>query len=195
MEIISGEGLAEYFRDDIKRLSLEHGLELSEMTEFYLVNLLSSFEKTENLFTMSDGRLEEEPLAVMLAKAISGDSASQIRQLKHLGDTALYISGFFPEHIERSLVDVDYYINMGSSAYASLSDCFIGDRTFSELYKELSDKFPSLTHLLSNVGNPENISSDIDLIKIYERWVKSGNEDLKSILIKSGLIPQKKISC
>ena len=42
--------------------------------------------------------------------------------LKKLGDRSLYISGFFADSLQRKVVDVDYYAEMGGVAYGALAD-------------------------------------------------------------------------
>jgi len=44
-----------------------------------------------------------------------------VRTLKEVGDTSLYVAGFFAKSLTRSLVDVDYYVGLGQSAYAQLA--------------------------------------------------------------------------
>lgn len=194
--ILDGSRLKEFFRNGLQKAAVSYNLQLSETTEFYLVNLLADFEKTDRLFKQQDNRFEEEPLAVMLARAVSGDKASQIRELKHLGDTALYLTSFFPDHINRGLVDVGYYYNMGSGAYELLSYHFTNDDTFEELYLDLSENFEKLSHVIGDISFVDCIQTNMDLLRAYEKWSKTHDEKLESVLIKEGLIPiNKKISC
>jgi len=40
--------------------------------------------------------------------------------MQRLGDTALFIAGVFADSLNRKLVDVDYYVAMGGTAYAQV---------------------------------------------------------------------------
>src|SRR5690606_34112414 len=63
----------------------------------YLVKLLTHYITTENLFdeTSESGRRTRSILAELYLKAMNAEPANRIELLKKLGDTSLYISGFF----------------------------------------------------------------------------------------------------
>ena len=44
-----------------------------------------------------------------LAQSQDADPGERVKTLKEVGDTSLYVSGFFAESLTRSLVDVDYW--------------------------------------------------------------------------------------
>lgn len=194
--ILDGSRLKEYFREEIQRATCNQNVTITDTLEFYLVNLLTSFNRTEHLFKREDDRFEDEPLALMLTRAIEGDTATQIRELKRLGDTSLYITGFFANYIDRKTVDANYYIGMGSCAYESLAGIFTSQKTFAELYAELSQKFSALTSILCEVSIADNLKTNMDILRLYEMWLKTGNEKMRRLLAKEGIIPTaKKISC
>ena len=58
--------------------------------------------------------------------------------MKQVGDTSLYVAGFFAESLTRSLVDVDYYVGIGQSAYAQLARSLGGHHSLTEIYGELA---------------------------------------------------------
>lgn len=196
LHVVEGNRLQEYLRDEVRSGLLHRQLQLGENTEFYIVNLLLNFERSDHLFIRQQEHLEEEPLAVMLARALNGDTATQVRELKRLGDVALYCVGLFAEHIEKRLVSVDYYIDMGSSAYSMLSNQLIREKVFADIYKELADKFSDITKILSHLTIADHTGTNAGLLYLYERWLTTGDEDIREALIKEGLIPtDKKISC
>ena len=88
-------------------------------------------------------------LANIKADAASADLHTKIRCLKKLGDLSLYTAGFFGESINRKIIDIDYYIGMGGSAYMSLSAILQNQKTFAELYLELAELFPNLVDVLA----------------------------------------------
>ena len=77
---------------------------------------------------------DDEPLGVRLAKALQAAGSQQRDGLRQVGDHSLFISGFFADSLNRSLVDVDYYIQLGECAYGSLARR--GDATFGEVCDE-----------------------------------------------------------
>jgi hypothetical protein len=108
-DILIGKSAHEWFREMVADALAHRNLRIQEVTEFYLVNLLAGFLEKEKLFVEEpDGTVTAEPLALILLRAIEADRRSRAAHLRRLGDTALFVSGFFGDSLARSLVDVDY---------------------------------------------------------------------------------------
>src|SRR5690606_1414159 len=79
-------------------------------TEFYLVNLLERFMFSE--------RLRMQPLVCLFQEALEEPVPELQRRLfQQWGDTSLYVAWLFQASVDRKLVDVDYYIEVGGGAY------------------------------------------------------------------------------
>src|SRR4051812_32197395 len=67
------------------------------LSRHYLVDLLEHFMFSHNLFDHDEdsGRARRETLAEMYLKAQNSPAPARIDILKKLGDSSLYISGFF----------------------------------------------------------------------------------------------------
>lgn len=187
--VIISSSLGEFFRDEVTEARATLGVQLSEMAEYYLVNLLVDYARR------GQGPLPgEEPLAFMFKRAMEAPPAERMQTLKNLGDLALYVAGFFSESLERSLVDIDYYVSMGGNAYGSLSDIVgahqQGD-TFAELYGDLARRFSELVDLLNEVSDRSRdvAQRSSDLLKLYDRWVRTGSQRIERMLIDKGLVP------
>ncbi|MBC7794692.1 MAG: hypothetical protein H7Z43_13390 [Clostridia bacterium] len=187
--ILSGD-LTEYFRTEVTSARDELGMELEELIEFYVVRLLCDYSRPET--APSNGN---EALALMYKRALEAPIGERVQILKNLGDAALYVSGFFVEFIERQLVDLDYYIAMGGTAYGSLSELIGGQRngeTFGELYAKMAEKFTELVDLLNEVaskGAKADALSDQQLLRMYDRWTRTGNVRIQRKLADVGLFP------
>lgn len=187
-ELIVSPDLEGFFREQVTDARNELGIELEEVVEFYLVNLLCDYSNASAQQTVAD-----EPLALIYKRALEADSIERISILKDLGDGALYTAGFFVESIKSSVVDVDYYISMGGHAYSSLGDLVSGyarGNTFSQIYREMAQAFPSLVTVLNVVseGSRESRSEDADLLKLYERWLETKDPRLYQQLLEKGLL-------
>lgn len=178
-----------YFKELVETAVEHQRLDATDMSQFYLVNLLSDFAKTEQLFDKTADGYEEKPLAIVLAQALKGNTTNRIRLFKKIGDTSLYIAGYFSDHIDSKIVDIDYYISMGEGAYKNLSGIFANEKTFTELYGELAGKFIRFVDILSEVRREGWIASNSELLRLYEKWLKTGNERIKRLLEKEGLVP------
>ncbi|HUB06492.1 MAG TPA: hypothetical protein VMB50_05805 [Myxococcales bacterium] len=187
--ILTGTSLREYFKDMIGTAIAHQKVRVAETTEFYLVNLLAEFLETHNLFRHEGdgGSLDEEPLAFILKRAQEQQGFERVRELKRLGDTSLYVSGYFGDSLDGKLVDVDYYVAMGGRAYSALSEIFQGD-SVAQLYEELSAKFLRLVDLLSEVSERTAGRTNQGLVRLYERYVKTGSERLARLLGEQGVL-------
>lgn len=184
-EAISRESLPLYFKnlvdDGIKRQQLS----ISDDSASYVVNLLHDFTRSEILL-----RSQSQALATLFleAKQQAVEPSRRMQLYKQVGDVALYVSGFFSDSLKRKLVDVDYYINMGGNAYANLSS-LVRNSNFGDLYSELSTKFYALVGLLSFISEERQLTSNEDILRLYERWLRTGSKHLYEKLINYGVLP------
>jgi hypothetical protein len=112
--------------------------------------------------------------------------------LKRLGDVALFISGLFSGSLNRKVVDIDYYIAMGGTAYSCVHD-LVGKRADGwgrrSLFADLADNFSDLVDVLGEVGDRSNLSSNRDVLRTYELWLKTGSSRAYDKLQRFGLNP------
>jgi hypothetical protein len=185
--IVFGQSAQEYFRELVANGLAHRRLRIQEGTEFYLVNLLASNLTSEALFAARpDGTLDAEPLALLLKRALESQREERRRALKRLGDTSLFVSGFFGDSLARSLVDVDYYIAMGGRAYDALSETERASG-LAELYAELAGRFPELVDLLAEIAELSDLSSNRGLVKLYERFLATGSQRVAERLRERGV--------
>ena len=188
--ILSSQSIRDFFRDLLTRAIENQRARVQPFTELYLVNLLHEFLASEALYVQSeDGSWQQKPLAFLLKEALEEEGPARLHLLRRLGDTSLFISGFFPDSLARrsSLVDVDYYIAMGGRAY----DAVARHALERSLWAELSDKFRLLVDLLNEVSEQTLASTDAGLVRLYQRWVKTGSDRLASLLVRQGVVPRK----
>ena len=184
--IIHRVNTTEFFRARIHDAISHSGIETSEMAEFYLVNMLDQYREVSKLFAEEGDGPVLKPLALILDEAQSADAVAKRACLKRLGDTALYVAGFFTDYIHKSLVNLNYYISMGGAAYSMLST-LERKRAIQELYYELAVKFSVLVEILADVSPWAQHIDNQRLVRLYERWLESGDERLKSILKREGI--------
>ena len=93
---------------------------------------------------------------------------------------------FFPDSLNRrsNLVDVDYYIAMGGRAYGSVAQI----APASSVWEELSEKFRLLVDLLNEVSERTLASTNAGLVRLYEKWMKTGSTRMHGMLVKQGVV-------
>lgn len=190
MKIETNPSISDFFRNTVKSILQDRKLQIQEGTEFYVVNLLS--KATSSSLEDSDPNYFEEPLAMLFGKAFSSKNKNeQYSLLKHLGDQALFVSGFFGESLNRKIIDIDYYISMGETAYSQLHDMSKREEHdfFSETFDEMAKKFTSFVDIFSEISEQANVTNNQDILRLYERWLYTKSERLLEKLKNAGIEP------
>ena len=186
-DILVGKSAQEWFREMVSETLSHRNVRIQEVTEFYLVNLLASFLEKERLFVEeADGSLHAEPLAMILLRALSAERRLRSQGLRRLGDTALFVSGFFGDSLARSPVDVDYYISMGERAYGALRDTERG-AGLEALYGELAERFATFVDLFAEIAEMSQLRSNRGLLRLYERFLLTRSERVAQLLRERGV--------
>ncbi len=185
--------LRDYFRESIDAVIDNQGVDVDPHAAHYVVNLLTLFARSEDLYEDHGEAYGLKPLALMMADAAAASSAvERTFSLQRIGDVALFVAGFFADGLAHKLVDLDYYINMGGTAYGSLSDEIRGTargRALAHVYRELARKFQIVVDVLNEVRDIARCSSDIDLLRTYEVWLRTGSKRAARLLRKNGVVP------
>jgi hypothetical protein len=187
--------LREYFKDSVAGAMESRRIDAGDQTAHYVVNLLTLFARSEALFDETENGRELRPLAAVLAEAASANRAEQRNYaLQRVGDVALFVAGFLCEGMARRLVDVDYYVWVGGSAYGTLSQNIRGSargRVFSSVFAELADKFQDFVDVLAEVRDAGLSSQDADILRMYEIWLRTGSRRAASKLRSAGIEPNR----
>jgi len=175
----------EYFKDLIDAALVRQHLHATALTEYYLVNLLCRFVRPSSRITFAED--SAEPLALRLRRALESAGHEQRERLRNLGDFSLFTSGFFGDSLLRRVVDVDYYVSMGEYAYGSLGRR--DEEAFGEVFNELARKFVGFMDVLSDVSEHTAFASNADLLRIYDRWLRTGSRKEGQRLLDRGILP------
>ena len=178
--VVRRESASEYFKELVEGALAHQRIAAGELTSFYVVNLLTGF-------LQQPAEDDQTPLAFRLAEALDAAGIRQRTSLKQIGDLSLFVSGFFADSLNRKLVDVDYYVSIGGTAYTALSRHETD--TFSPVFAELADNFVRFVDVLSEVSERASLSSNVDLLRLYERWLKTGSRRSGQLLAERGVVP------
>lgn len=172
----------EFFRDRVIDALNRLRLRVKEWTEFYLVDLLD--RQVARSFPI------ETPLALQLHDAKEAHThAEKFARYRKMGDSALVLAGLYTEYLEAKGVSATYVSTMGGGAYtvtASLSTDGYGP-----VYVELADGFDDFVRVLVEVRESTiSLRTPQDIVRLYDRWRKSGSPALAERLRKEGVYPQ-----
>lgn len=179
--LLRNESPTEFFRELVESAMVNQRVSANAHTSVYVVHLLAGF---------ADGSRPpagDEPLGARLAQSLQAAGCVQRTGLRSVGDQSLFISGFFADSLSRSLVDVDYYIQLGECAYRSLARQ--GDGGLGEVFDELSDKFTTFVDVLGEVSERTSMSSNGDVLRLYEKWLRTGSRRSGDLLASRGIVP------
>ena len=186
--LFRNETPSELFRDLVESAMANQHLDVREHTSFYLVNLLTACVQQDRL-PGGDG---DAPLGVRLAEALQTAGLAQRDGLRRVGDQSLFISGFFGDSLNRSLVDVDYYVQLGECAYGCLARR--EREALGEVFDELAEKFTAFVDVLGEVSERTSLASNRDLMRLYERWLRTGSTRSARLLASKGIVPHPQTS-
>ena len=170
----------------------EARLEPSPMASAYLVELL--LERVRE--PAADPAAPDEDRAPTLAEALLGArqrrGADRVRRLRRLGDRALFVSGYFGDSLNRSVVDLDYYREIGRSAYGDAGATLAvsaGDRSWPGLFFELARGFGAFVDVLAAIGDRTRADRPADLLRLHERYLRTGSDRDRRRLVRLGYTP------
>ena len=179
----------DFFEEIVSDAFKQRNLRTLPFVKTYLVGLLEFYVPASNLFDDFDssGKRTRETLAETFLKAQNAEPHTRIELLKKLGDRSLYISGFFSDSLQRKLVDVDYYADMGCAAYSSLA-ANVSDDMIARLYSEFASRFFEFADVLGYISSIAHITDEENIMRLYETYAKTGSETARSKLNEKGLI-------
>src|SRR3954451_19128978 len=180
---------AEYFKGLIEAALERQHRRASELTSYYLVDLLCRFMQPDRRIPFNDD--PDQPLAFRLSRALESGGMEQRARLRNLGDFSLFTSGFYSDSLRRRSVDVDYYVSMGEYAYGSLSRR--DTDAFGEVFSELSRRFVQYMDVLADVSERTGSTREPDVLRLYERWLRTGSTRDGQRLADHGLAPNPSI--
>ena len=182
--------LETFFHDVVDDAMRKKHVEATEAAEYYLVSLLIDYARPGAQATEAF----ERPLTLLLDEALHGPGQERFERLRVLGDGVLYVSGFFAPHLETRGVEVRYVTQLGARAYDGAGKMLRGASgdAAPDLFFELASNFERFAELLSAVAEKLSLAaapSSVGLLKLYERWLKTGSEELGSELLERGVLP------
>lgn len=200
MSIALANSLGSFFHEAVGEAVRSRQVDATEEALSYLVSLLSDFAhpnaEREDTF--------DRPLAFLLDEAMRTTGAQRFQRLRALGDGVLYISGFFGDHIETRGVDAGYVTSVGATAYRGVASMLrrapsdsgdAGKRDENEnVFTELSLKFDRFVEVLTTVADStlaQQAHGERGVVKLYERWLRSGSTTLAKELGARGLVPHR----
>ncbi len=176
-----------YFYATVEEAFKERRLEGSAHIKTYVVDVLKHYLNIENLYDQEDssGKKTRKTMAEMYLGANQLAGKKRTETLKKLGDSSLYISGFFSDSFQRKIIDVDYYVDMGRMAFDTLAQD-VDEDTFAKLFKDLSEQFLNLVDVLALISQRAKIMDEENVLRLMDVYSKTGSSLIAETLAEKG---------
>jgi len=191
MAILAASSVAGFFHEAVEGAMKARRVDATVGATRYLVALLADFAHPDD----AAGTTLERPLTLLLDEALHvGDPGERFQRLRVLGDGVLYGCGFFGDHFEARGVDPRYLHGLGTRAYGAASALLRAphEEQTPDLFGELADKFGAFVEVVAEVADATiamGTQTSGGLLRVYERWLKTGSETLASALTSRGMVP------
>jgi hypothetical protein len=192
MTILAARSVSQFFLEAVKDAMRLRGVEATDGATRYLVGLLADYAHPDP----RAGEAMDRPLTLLFDEAVRmPDPAERFERLRTLGDGVLYGCGFFSDHFEARGVNAKYLHGLGTRAYGAASSMLRRghDETAGpDLFAELADKFEGFVEVVTEVADATiamGSETSRGLLRVYERWLKTGSDCLASALSVRGVVP------
>ena len=196
MTIVAAHSVSHFFFEAVEDALRQQRVDATDGATRYLVALLSDYVHPDR----RAGEAMERPVTLLFDEAVNTpDPADRFQRLRTIGDGVLYGCGFFADHFEARGVDAKYVRGLGTRAYGEAGAMLRRgpekqESAGPDLFAELADNFDAFVGVLTDVADATvatGMESPRGLLKVYERWLKTGSDRLASALTRRGVVPQR----
>lgn len=137
---------------------------LKEEIETYLVLLLNRYTNKPEMV--------KQILATTFLEALNRKDKERELSLQYVGDQCLLFAGLFPRRAEKRHVKVGYFVDLGRTAYHSIST------KTNDIYSSLAMQFVVLMDVLQSIRQ----YPDLLPLEAYQQWDELGSQRALKIL-------------
>jgi hypothetical protein len=182
----------EHFSEVLKEACQQRQVKSQPQVEAYLVQLLKFYLDSRNLHGPSvvvETSTEKPPetFAEMYLHAMNSETAKKQELMRTVADRALYLTGFFSDSFQRKIVDIDYYVDIGSAAYSNLSSWTKKD-SLATVYSTFSKRFHDYVEVLNYVSEKSQVQADQNVLRLYDRYLRTGSDLAREKLTEMGVV-------
>jgi len=178
--------LKAFFRETLTRATCSRKLAVPELTEFYLVGLLSALGHDVEGVSRS---------LVELSFDVNDErEADRLTRLRSVGDQALSVAGLFDAQLERRGISRTYLGELGARAYRGAGALAersrdLCQRARAAVFLDLGAHFGLYAELLEDVREATVLGTPDDVLALYERFQKTRSPAIAERLLGHGVLP------
>jgi len=184
----------EYLLKTVEDSTKRRNYDFSTESKAYLVKMLSEYIRQPQ----PDNTSDLNNTLAFSAQAILDERRLKNLRLQQLGNSCLMTVGLFYDFLNnRSQSYANYYCDIGSTAYSSLSSSLKVMKTdLSNLFSELADHFRDFGLVIGDL-NYQGLPKDRKLFIFLEKWLQTKGERYAQLLKEEGIklpSPKDKVS-
>jgi hypothetical protein len=163
----------------VKEAEEFNGVNLDEELESYLVFTLMRYTQQPEMVS--------KIIAMEYLTGAQAFGSERQERMRDVGDQCLLFSGLFPNLARRRNVKISYYVNMGKSAYHTLSE--LTQQALASMYNNLSHSFVLLMDTLMAIRNMHDAQTQLEPLAAYELWQDTRSKQAGHALAESRGLP------
>lgn len=159
--LVLESSLQVFFYDHLQEFNKKSLSPLPNETIFYSSLVMDNYGDTSKFFEQVDGKAREKILGLKLLEASQLSREKQKLAIRDVAETSLLICGYFADSLNKKIIDVKYYQDLGKIAYSRLNSMTPEAYDVPSFYKKMARSFDGITLLMNLVS--KKYSSDRDL--------------------------------
>lgn len=158
--LILESSLQVFFYDHLQEFNKKSLSPLRNETIYYSSLVMDHFGESSKLFEQVDGKAREKILGMKYLEAGHMSKEKRKATLKDIAETSLFVCGFFSDSLNKKIIDVKYYQDLGMMAYSSLNGMVPKAYDVPAFYKSMANSFSNVALLMSLVAKKH--AADVD---------------------------------
>ena len=159
-KLILDANLQVFFYEHLQDFNSRSLSPLPTETIFYSSQVMDNFGNSNKFFEQVDGKAREKILGIKLMESSQFPREMQKTILKDIAEMSLLVCGYFYDSLNKKIIDVKYYEDIGRIAYSKLDSFCPSLYEVPSFYNNMASSFSDVTMLMSLVSKKYSDNSD-----------------------------------
>ncbi len=151
--LVLESSLQVYFYDQLQEFNKKSTAPIQNEFVYYSSLVMDHFGDASKYFETVEGKTRDKILGIKLLESANEPKEKQKIILKDIAETALVLCGYFSESLNKKIIDVKYYSDVGTMAYSRLNAFSPQAFHVEGFYSKVAKKFETITMLMNLVSS------------------------------------------
>lgn len=166
MPLLTSQTSLKLWQETVRNAEVRCSVSLTAELESYLTTLLIRYSDRPEV--------AQQVFAKAFLEAMQQREQHRIACLQNVGDQCLLYAGLFPRQAEKKHVKITYFVDLGRSAYATISN------TANDIFWSLALQFVTLMDVLQSIRETPGLLP----LEAYDQWNELGSKRALSCLME-----------